>query len=152
MKSNLETFKALAKVLGYTVVKKAKRKSKTKKKTGRTQHITTSKGFIWSKVRNGWKDNATGIIWYPALKGLYTWEQAKEQAQVLNLDLPTKEDFQTAELHGFREVLKDMVSNYFWSSSPYPTNSDLAYYFYGDYGGTDYYYRTLTLSVRLCEK
>lgn len=48
------------------------------------------------------------------------------------LNLLKKEDFETAEAHGFREVLPNMTDKWFWPSAVFPGSS---YYAYGLYHG-----------------
>jgi hypothetical protein len=112
--------------------------------------VITSKGFTFTLVKRNkagkesWKDETSGLVWHDVEKEKYTYKNALEE---FGTKLPTKEDFKLAEKHGFREVLPN-TDIWFWSSSPYPTDSDFAYLFNGGNGYTDYYYRSNALSVR----
>jgi len=116
--------------------------------------VKTSDGFEWTEVKPGyWKDEITGLIWGPKLEGKFNFEEAVSEALRINeLDLkwsvPTKKEWMTAEIHDFREVLPD-IKDWFWSSSPSPDGSDLAYFFGGNNGVVGYDFRDSTSSVRL---
>lgn len=78
-----------------------------------------------------WTDSS-GLTWYPALQGTYTFEQANKKAASLGLRLPTKEEFQLAEKEGIRTRFNDFKGRWFWSSSE--SASDFAWFFDGYYG------------------
>lgn len=114
--------------------------------------MKTSDGFEWTEAKPGyWKDEATGLVWGPKIGELNFQDAQKAAAKLNDLDLkwsvPTKKEWLMAEIHDVREVLPN-IKNRYWSSSPYPTYSDIAYFFYGVYGSTGPGVRTNTLSVR----
>ena len=81
--------------------------------------VITSKGFKFKLVKRtkdgkeSWKDLTSGIIWYDKEDSNYTYEEAITK---FGESLPTKEDFETAETHGFREILPNM-GYWYWSAS-----------------------------------
>lgn len=94
--------------------------------------VITSKGFEFELIertqgKEKWKDLTSGITWYDVEEGKYTHYQAVEK---FGENLPTKEESQTAEEHGFREVLPNM-GRWFWCSSIYPNYTDYAFVFNG---------------------
>ena len=119
--------------------------------------VRTSDGFIWTEVKPGyWKDESTGLVWGPKLDGEFNFEEAiKEARKQTDLGLvwsvPTKKEWMMAEINDVREVLPD-IKDWFWSSSPYPLFSDLAYLFNGFNGYVDLGYRVNSNSVRAVGK
>src|ERR1039458_9749869 len=95
--------------------------------------VITEKGFEFERVEKGWEDSETKLTWfYPELGGLNHYE-AMEKYNSHSKRIPTKEEFEDAEKHGFREVL-GINSGWFWSSSVYPNYTYYAYDFSGYYG------------------
>lgn len=108
--------------------------------------ITTSKGYDFVMLgHNIWKDVTSGITWYDMESKKYTYDDA---VKTFGTKLPTKEDFVAAEDHGFREILPNMKSNWFWSSSAYPYFTDFACGFDGACGGIYNDFRNVFGSVR----
>jgi hypothetical protein len=104
-----------------------------------------------------WKDLSSGLTWYDNLPngfdgitsaGYNQYEAFTICTLDLQRSLPTIDDFNTAETHGFREVLPNMANNYFWSSSLYPGDSDVAQVFAGYDGFSGYDVRGFNYSVR----
>lgn len=117
----------------------------------RSLQKTTSTGFVFeliSKDEKGerWKDLETGLTWGPIHGDPINHYEATEK---FGAALPTKEEFETAENHGIREVL-DMKNKWFWSSSVFPNYAAYAYYFYGSNGGIGYYYRSGGNDAAVC--
>ena len=116
--------------------------------------VITSKGFEFTLVsrdvdwKETWRDETSKLLWLPLEKERLNWSQAMEKFNSPEKRLPTKEEFEEAETHGFREVLPNM-SAWFWSASLCPIYAGLAYGFDGDVGGTDFGYRDFDyVSVR----
>lgn len=91
-----------------------------------TAQVDTSSSKTWT--------DSTRLIWYPALEGVYTYNEALAKAKELGLRLPTKEEFERAEAEGIRSKFDDFKGKAFWSSSPHPDYSSSAYVFSGDDG------------------
>lgn len=101
--------------------------------------VITSKGFNFEltqfvKGKQYWKDLSTGLVWLPKEEEKFSWDAAVAK---FNTSLPTIEEFELAEEHGFREVVSDM-DGWFWSASLNPTVTDYARGFNG-YDGYSYY-------------
>jgi hypothetical protein len=112
--------------------------------------VTTSKGFSFQLVsrkdkKESWLDLTSKLTWHDREDLTYTHYKAVEK---FGDNLPTIEEFQVAEKHGFREVCPNMTDSWFWSSSLYPYYTDVAQGFNGSNGGSDYYYRHDDYSVR----
>ena len=76
--------------------------------------ITTSTGHVWTAVPTGWRDESTKLTWkYEDEEGKYTYDEAIAK---FGEALPSKEEWETAEKHGIREVL-DLEGKWLWSSS-----------------------------------
>src|ERR1022692_2425868 len=88
--------------------------------------VITTKGFEFSRVADGWKDMTSGLKWFYPEPGKLNHHKAMEKYNSPFKRLPTKEEFEDAEKHGFREVL-GIDSGWFWSSSVYPNYTDYAY-------------------------
>lgn len=98
----------------------------------------TSTGAVFVRVDYGWKDTETkGKVWYDDMAKNLNQYSSKKLCSDKGQALPSKEDFQIAESHGFREILKDMKNRWFWSSSIYPYYTAFAYGFYGSDGNFD---------------
>ena len=111
--------------------------------------VITTKGFEFSRVENGWLDSKTKLTWfYPEPKKLNQYE-AMEKYNSPSKRLPTKDEFEDAEKHGFREVL-EINSSLFWSSSVYPSYSYYAYFFNGNYGDIGYVSRSYYNDAAVC--
>jgi hypothetical protein len=112
--------------------------------------VKTTKGFVWELVsRNegfeSWRDNTTKLVWTETdFKGNH-----HEASELFPGLLPTKEEFETAELHGIREIM-DMNGKWFWSSSVYPFNTYYAYGFSGVNGGVFYFSRSSYGEAAVC--
>ena len=95
--------------------------------------VITSKGFKFKLVKRtkdgkeSWKDLTSGIIWYDKEDSNYTYEEAITK---FGESLPTKEDFETAETHGFREILPNM-DYWYWSASLYSYDRNSSWIFNG---------------------
>lgn len=108
--------------------------------------VITSKGFTFTRTEDGWRDDETGLVWHYSTY----WRGTHYEAQKKFGDkLPSKEQFEEAEKHGFREVL-EIKSGWFWSSSVVPFNDDSAYDFVGYDGGIGNYYRSFINEAALC--
>lgn len=107
--------------------------------------VITSNGFMFVLMnreagKESWRDEATGLIWHNLEDGKFNHNQAVEKFRD---KLPTKEEFETVEEHGFREVLPNMKNQWFWSASVHPYYSYYAYGFIGysgDVGSGNRYY------------
>jgi hypothetical protein len=111
--------------------------------------VTTSKGFSFQLVsrkdkKESWLDLTSKLIWHDREDRTYNYYEAMEK---FDNQLPTIEEYKTAELHGFCEILPNM-NHWFWSASLYPNGSDFAQVFSGYNGGSDYHSRDLYGSVR----
>lgn len=98
-----------------------------------------SKGsaYAWKLVRKTaetaevsgayWLDVLSHVIWAPALSKREQ-ERAIKDCQSLHQSLPEDRDYRSAETHGIRQVLPEMLGNVYWtvSQSPYPES---AYFF-----------------------
>lgn len=99
--------------------------------------VRTSKGTLFELISRDergkeiWLDKTSGIIWGDAEDDKYNHHDAVEK---FGDKLPTKEEFEIAEEHGFREVLPNIRGNWFWSGSVNPVNASYAYFFNGGYG------------------
>mgnify|MGYP001588256115 CR=1 FL=1 len=112
----------------------------------------TSSGFVFERIADTamgamWLDQATHLLWAAEpLAGTYRNDgghiengviigsPAQQACRVRGCRLPRREEFITAEAHGFREILLGMSTGYFWSSSVHPNDSDSAYAFVGRTG------------------
>ena len=97
--------------------------------------VITTDGFEFELVsrvdkKESWKDLTSGITWHDKEDGSYTFDQALEK---FGDRLPTKKEFETADKHGFRDVLPNM-NHWFWSASVYAFNPGLAWAFNGALG------------------
>jgi hypothetical protein len=92
----------------------------------------------------GWQDTdpaAKGKIWFDEMKTSINQYNSESFCSAKNGQaLPSKDDFELAEKHGVRDILKDMKNRWFWSSTLYPGSSDDAYVFGGYNGNVFYYY------------
>lgn len=80
----------------------------------------------------GWQDTAAaGKIWFDPIKKADQIGAREFCKSTGNQSLPTLEDFQNAESRRIRELLKDMRSSYFWSSSLCPGKPQNAYVYVG---------------------
>lgn len=101
--------------------------------------VITLKGFKFELVESSsagesWKDLQTGLIWLPQEDGRYDFHQAIEK---FGDRLPTINEFELAELHGFREIVP-FKNEWYWSSSVHPNFTDLAFIFNGGNGYVSY--------------
>ena len=111
--------------------------------------VITTKSFEFERVEKGWMDLETKLTWFYPEPGRLNQHKAMEKYNSPSKRLPTKEEFEDAEKHGFREVL-EIDSGLFWSSSGYPNNSDYGFVFNGYYGDIDYYYRSNINDAAVC--
>ncbi len=96
----------------------------------------TRANVVFVRADDGWKDTLSGLTWMDQ-KDADNQKGAEENcAKVSNHRLPSKADFETAELHGLRDVIWDMRPevlgnkyHYYWSSSSVPGSSDKKYLF-----------------------
>lgn len=113
----------------------------------------------WEQRPEGWLDTISGLLWLPIEFEKYTYETAMKLFNTPNKRLPTKEEWEVAELHGIREVFNDIEYNYFWSSSSYPYGGGFAWVFVGGDGyvgfgfrrGDDYYCVCCVRDTRVLE-
>lgn len=101
--------------------------------------VITSKGFEFELMfreagKELWKDCTARIFWHDVQDEKFSYKQAVDK---FGDSLPSKEEFEIAEEHGFREVVPNM-NRWFWSSSASPYSTGSAYGFDGDDGGIDY--------------
>ena len=94
--------------------------------------VVTSKGFKFKLIsrksgREGWRDLSSKLVWFSKEDGSYNFDEAISK---FGDKLPTKEEFEEAENHGFREVL-EYPHDYFWSASVYSNNRNYAWIFGG---------------------
>lgn len=110
----------------------------------------TSRGFEFIRIKNlkgvlGWEDKTQAVVWYDD-----KFERTVDQGAALNFcekvpgrRLPLIGDFELAEQHGFREILRDLAHDpndypkgfYYWSSS---RKGNQWYLMRGETGGCDY--------------
>jgi hypothetical protein len=115
--------------------------------------VITSKGYSFTLTKKDnagnqyWHDNTSGLIWGPVEQGKFSHHEAT--AKFGNM-LPTKEEFEEAEKHGFREVIPRIKDFWLWSSSVYPYYTDGACVFVGSYGGIVNYYRSYAYGAAVC--
>ena len=114
-----------------------------------TTVITTKDGVfqLLSRIdgKESWKDQKTGLTWHDVEDKKFSYYEAVEK---FGDRIPTKEEFEEAEKHGFREVLPNMENRWFWSASVNAGNTGYAYYFYGRYGYIGYDVRNDEEAVR----
>jgi hypothetical protein len=113
--------------------------NKTKRETR-----VTSKGYTWTKINSEWKDETSGLIWKDEEVDTYNYNEAIAK---FGNSLPTKEEYEQAELHGIREVLS-FNKDYYWSASVYSLNRANAWIFNGANGNVSTNNRNLNYSVR----
>jgi hypothetical protein len=80
-----------------------------------TETFKTSKGFEFEKVEGGWRDKASGLIWFEEFKTNINQYAAENWAAAKWNRLPTKEEFEEAAKHGIC----------FWSSTQGHKSPDL---------------------------
>ena len=108
--------------------------------------VTTSKEFQFEKTQIGWKDLTSGLTWkFTDEADQYNYDDAIKQ---FGNSLPTKEEFEQAESHGFREIIKLKEDRWYWSSSLVSDSRVNAWFFYSSYGGVDGYNRNFPFWVR----
>ncbi len=77
----------------------------------------TSKGKIFVRESDGWKDVEAKVFWFDGVGlGKNFAEAGRYCSGEMKASLPSREDFRTAELNGFREVFPLMVGVNFWTS------------------------------------
>lgn len=79
----------------------------------------TLKGFEWKRSLTGWIDLKTDMNWFFVESMTYSFNEAIQYFNHPLKRLPSKEDYETAELHGIREIFNDFEHNVFWTSSPF---------------------------------
>lgn len=100
----------------------------------------------WTKTKDGWRDNRTGLIWLPKEEGIYTYREAM-RLENESKRLPTIGELRMAWEHGARDVMDDW-DHWFWSSSLVSGYPYRAHDFVGVNGYIDYSYRDLICAVR----
>lgn len=105
--------------------------------------VISTKGFEFELVlkengKESWKDLTSGVTWHDIEDKRYDHIEAVKEFKD---KLPTKEEFEIAESHGFRSVLPNFLNRRFWSSSVHPDVSNNAFVFYGKYGDIYYDFR-----------
>lgn len=116
---------------------------------------TTGHEFELIALKNGkesWRDLTSGLIWHDIEDDKITHYEAMEKfPQTADKRLPTIEEFEGAEKHGFREVLPN-INYWFWSASFGPNyrayGTDYARGFNGYDGSSYYFIRGDQVSVR----
>ena len=112
---------------------------------------TTGHEFELIALKNGkesWRDLTSGLIWHDIEDDKITHYEAMEKfPQTADKRLPTIEEFEGAEKHGFREVLPN-INYWFWSASLGPNGTDGARGFDGGNGDSDFVYRDNKGAVR----
>lgn len=113
------------------------------------QIITTSKGFQFEKTTKGWKDLTSNLTWkFIDESEEYTYGEAVKK---FGDSLPTKEDFEKAERHGFREVI-ELKNDWYWSSSLVSYGRLSAWIFGSTNGYVDLSLRDFPYWVRCVER
>ena len=119
-----------------------------KTKVGTT--VITSKGVKFKLVsrKNGketWQDLKTKLKWFDKEDDVYTFDSA-----VIKFGdrLPTKEEFEVAETHGFSEVLPNIKDFYFWSASVVSYARSGAWIFNSTNGNVSGNFRLTPVAVR----
>jgi hypothetical protein len=112
--------------------------------------VRTTKGFVWELVSRkedleSWQDKDTGLTW---TETDFSGDHHKAMERFPD-SLPTKKEFEIAELHGIREIM-DMNGKWFWSSSGNPNYSYVAFVFYGSFGAVAYVSRSYVSIVAVC--
>jgi hypothetical protein len=108
--------------------------------------VITTKGFEFELIsrvdgKEQWLDKTSNLVWHD-VEGKNIGQYEAEKRQGNGKRFPTIVEFKEAEERGFREVLTGMKDRRFWSSTPYPGNSEVAYVFRGYDGNADgYQYR-----------
>ena len=109
--------------------------------------VVTVNDHQWQYVGDGWLDIQTGLIWLEEEKKPYTYDEAMSLFCSKDKRLPSKEEYEKAEKHGIRSVIK--FDGHHWTSSVHPYVSNLACGFYGNNGFIGYFVgRYLNGSVR----
>ncbi len=107
--------------------------------------ITTSTGYVWTAVPEGWKDESTKLTWkYEDEEGTYTFDDAVSR---FGESLPTKEEWEEAEKHGIREVL-ELEGKRLWSASVNSSYRNYSWFFFGTYGRVNSNSRSSNLWAR----
>lgn len=89
---------------------------------------------------------------HPDLGSTMTWQQAMDACNNLSYGgysdwvLPSKNVLNTMYIH--KNEIGGFSNTYYWSSTEDNYNSNQAWYQHFDYGGQDYYYKSLTYRVR----
>ena len=107
--------------------------------------FTTSTGHEWSITDRTAKDLTSGLIWQlQDESGCYTHQEALDK---FGDKLPTTEEFEIAESHGCREVLK-FAKQWYWSASVCSFYRAYAWIFNGALGNVSLNNRSLNIAVR----
>lgn len=93
----------------------------------------TSKGFVFERLENGWED-LQGNIWLDGVLSNKEQDQGATFCKNKGATLPTEKDFELAEDHGFREVLKEMNNEIYWSSTKNQDRNQIILSFVADRG------------------
>ncbi|HCM38933.1 MAG: hypothetical protein A2Z97_09805 [Bdellovibrionales bacterium GWB1_52_6] len=113
----------------------------------------TSKGVVFTRMKNGWKDSGDGgSLWHDEDRNpsmYFENSQPNSESycknrglkQQVNMYLPSKQDFEVADSHGIRELMKDMKGHSYWTTTVDPGNPSGGYYFSGSSGGFGTYRR-----------
>lgn len=112
--------------------------------------VTSLKGYDFELIsrvndKESWKDLTSGLTWNDVEDEKYKYDEAIKNFSSKQKGLPTSEEFEIAERHGFREILPNFERRWFVSSSLYSYSDNFVRDFGGDYGDTgvgdrDYYY------------
>lgn len=117
--------------------------------------ITTSSGYTFTLVglnaadfRQSWRDNTTGITWHDLINNDFTFYRAN---LYYDRELPTVNDWTTAETHGIREVVPNMKGYLYWPQDHIEGLNHQSLFFNGNTGQMVYNPSTLG-AVRTIER
>ncbi|CAK0780913.1 hypothetical protein CCP4SC76_7640007 [Gammaproteobacteria bacterium] len=116
-------------------------------------------------------DSQTNLIWDKSCKTNLTFDEALAYADQANQDkylgyndwrVPTIQEILSlvdytrhspaSTFPSPSSTFPNMPSSYFWSSAPFASDSDFAWYVHFGYGSASYSYRSSGLAVRLVRK
>lgn len=111
--------------------------------------MKTKSGYKWTKLKSGFRDDQTGLVWLAKESCIHTHEQSLT-LQDKTKRLPTIGELRLAWEHEACEVMTDFKDHTYWSSSVHPDVSSYAYGLDGHNGYFYNYYRYHNVSSVRC--
>lgn len=107
----------------------------------------------FTKVKDGWKDTKTGLVWGKTALNAMIWQEAVDYYESLGKwwRLPTIEELITLiDFNKYNPVteLQGMISSYYWSATTYAGYAGNAWYVNFGHGHVDYGSKTNGFYVR----